>query len=47
MKILTRMPFGGRILGVCILGVAILENPDTYSFWGLHSGHFHSGCYDS
>ena len=39
------MPSGGRILGICILGVAIRENPDTYAllgvafwvfaFWGL------------
>ena len=44
MKIPTRMRSGGRILGICILGVAIRENPDTYAsggrifyfaFWGL------------
>ena len=29
MKIPTRMPSGGCNLGVCILGVAIRENPDT------------------
>ena len=23
-------------MGICILGVAIRENPDTYAFWGLH-----------
>ena len=34
MKIPTRMPSGGRILGICLLGVAICENPDTYAFWG-------------
>ena len=36
MKIPTRMPSGGRILGICILGVAIRENPDTYALgvWG-------------
>ena len=43
MKIPTRMPSGG-ILGICILGVAIRENPDTFpsrgriwvfAFWGL------------
>ena len=43
MKIPTRMPSGGRILGTCILGVAIRENPDTYAFWGLHFGYLHSG----
>ena len=36
MKISTRMPSGGCILGICILGAAIRENPDTYAFWGLH-----------
>ena len=46
MKILTRMPSGGCILGICILGVAI-ENPDTYAFWGLHFGYLHSGGCDS
>ena len=34
MKIPTRMPSGGCILGICILGVAIRENPDTYALWG-------------
>ena len=34
MKIPTRMPSGGRILGICILGVAIFENPDTYASGG-------------
>ena len=34
MKIPTRMPSEGCILGICILGVAIRENPDTYAFWG-------------
>ena len=47
MKIPTRMPSGGRILGICILGVAIRENPDTYAFWGLHFRYFHSGGCDS
>ena len=42
MKIPTRMPSGGCILGICILGVAIRENPDTYAFWGLHFGYLHS-----
>ena len=44
MKIPTRMPSGGRILGICILGVAIRENPDTYAFWGSHFGYLHSGA---
>ena len=35
MKIPTRMPSGGCILSICILGVAIRENPDTYAFWGV------------
>ena len=35
MKIPTRMPSGGCILIICILGVAIRENPDTYAFWGV------------
>ena len=35
MKIPTRMRSGGRILGICILGVAIRENPDRYAFWGV------------
>ena len=58
MKIPTRMPSGGCILGICILGVAIRENPDTYAFWGLHFpdtyafwglhfGYLHSGGCDS
>ena len=42
MKIPTRMPSGGCVLGICILGVAIRENPDTYAVWGLHFGYFHS-----
>ena len=46
MKIPTRMPSGGRILGICILGVAIFENPDTYAFWVLF-GNWHSGGCDS
>ena len=46
MKIPTRMPSGGRILGICILGVAIRENPDTYAIWGLHFGYLHSGGCD-
>ena len=32
MKIPTRMLSGGRIFYICILGVAIRENPDTYAF---------------
>ena len=47
VKIPTRMPSGGCILGICILGVAIRENPDTYAFWGLHFGYLHSGGCDS
>ena len=47
MKIPTRMPSWGRILGICILGVAIFENPDTYAFWGSHFGYLHSGGCDS
>ena len=42
MKIPTRMPSGGCIFGICILGVAIRENPDVLgvafwaiAFWGL------------
>ena len=43
VKIPTRMPTGGRIFGICILGVAIRKNLDTYAggcilgicFWGL------------
>ena len=31
MKIPTRMPSGGCVLGICILGVALRENPDTYA----------------
>ena len=38
MKIPTRMPSGVRILGICILGVAIRANPDTYAFWGCILG---------
>ena len=45
MKIPTRMPSGGCVLGICILGVEIRENPDTYAFWGLRFGYLHSrGC---
>ena len=45
MKIPTRMPSGGCVLGICILGVAIPENPDAYAFWGLRFGFLHSrGC---
>ena len=29
------MPSGGCVLGICILGVANREKPDTYAFWGL------------
>ena len=47
MKIPTRMRSGGRILGICILGVAIRENPDTYAFCGLYFGYLHSGGCDS
>ena len=47
VKIPTRMPSGGRILGICILGVAIRKNFDTYAFWGLHFGYLHSGGCDS
>ena len=47
MKIPTRMRSAGCILGICILGVAIRENPDTYAFWGLHFGCLHSGGCDS
>ena len=47
MKIPTRMPFGGYVLGICILGVAIRENPDTYAFWGLRFGYLNSGACDS
>ena len=47
MKIPTRMPSGVRILGNCILGVAIRENPDTYAFWGLLFGYLHSGGCES
>ena len=47
MKIPTRMPSGGRILGICILGVAIRENPDTHAFWGSHFYYLHSGGCDS
>ena len=47
MKIPTRMPSGGRIRGICILGVAIRENTDTYAFWVSHFGYLHSGGCDS
>ena len=47
MKIPTPMPSGVRILGICILGVAIFENPDTYAFWGSHFGYLYSGGCDS
>ena len=47
MKIPTRMPSGGCILGICILGAAIRVNPDTYAFWGSHFGYLHSGGCDS
>ena len=47
MKIPTRMPSWGCILGIYILGVAIRENPDTYAFWGLHFWYLHSGGCDS
>ena len=32
------MPSGGCVLGICILGVAIRENTDTYAFWMLVLG---------
>ena len=47
MKIPTRMPSGGCKLLIRILRVAILENPDTYAFWGLRFGYLHSGGCDS
>ena len=47
MIIPTHMPSGGFILSICILGVTIRENPDTYAFWGLHFGYLHSGGCDS
>ena len=47
MKIPTRMRSGGFILGICILGVAIRENPDTYALWGFRFGYLHSGGFDS
>ena len=47
MKIPTRMPSGGRILGICILGAAIRENPDTHAFLGLRSEYLHFGGCDS
>ena len=47
MKIPTRMPSGRCILGICIRGVAIRENPDTYGFLGLRFGYLHSGGCDS
>ena len=39
VKIPTRMPSGGRILGICILG-AIRKNFDTYAFWGYFAFAF-------
>ena len=47
MKIPTRMPSGGRILGICILGAAIRKNPDTHAFLGLRSEYLHFGGCDS
>ena len=47
MKIPTRMPSVRSILGICILGVAIRENPDSYASWGLLFGYLHSGGCDS
>ena len=47
MKIPTRMPSGGCILGISILEFAIRVNPDTYAFWGLHFGYLYSGGCDS
>ena len=47
MKIPTRMPSGGCVLGICILGAAIRENTDAYAFWGLRFGYLHSGGCDS
>ena len=47
MRIPTRMPSGGCILGICFLGVTIRENNDTYAFWGLNFEYLHSGGYDS
>ena len=47
LKIPTRIPSGGCILDISILGVTIRENPDTYAFWGLHFGYLHSGGCDS
>ena len=47
MKIPTRMPSGRCVLGICILGVEIPENPDTYASWGLRFGYLHSGGCDS
>ena len=47
MKIPTRMSSADCILGICILGVAIRENPDMYAFWGFYFGYLHSGGCDS
>ena len=47
MKIPTRIPSGGCILDISILGVTIRENPDTYAFWVLHFVNWHSGGCDS
>ena len=47
VKIPTRMPSGGCVLGICILGVAIPENPDAYAFWGLRFEFLHSRVCDS
>ena len=47
MKIPTRMPSGICVLSICILGVAIRENTDTYAFWGLRFGYLLSGGCDS
>ena len=46
VKIPTRMPSGGRILGICILGVAIRKK-SRHVCWGLHFGYLHSGGCDS
>ena len=43
MKIPTRMPSGGSILNIFILGVAVRDNTNTYAFSGLHFGYLHSG----
>ena len=47
MKIPIRMPSGGCVLGICILGVAIRENSIAYAFWGFRFGYLHSGGFDS